>query len=83
MPKAYPCHRLDGGNRGVNRLGSRISEAAKVGEDFEASLLDVSAIAGVSGEKLDALGDKARELAKTFGTEATDNLRPLKPFFQG
>ncbi|MGV4501959.1 hypothetical protein ACQ1PX_10800, partial [Ornithobacterium rhinotracheale] len=55
---------------GVNRLGSRISEAAKVGEDFEASLLDVSAIAGVSGEKLDALGDKARELAKTFGTEA-------------
>ncbi|MGV4611284.1 phage tail tape measure protein, partial [Ornithobacterium rhinotracheale] len=63
---------------GVNRLGSRISEAAKVGEDFEASLLDVSAIAGVSGEKLDALGDKARELAKTFGTEATDNLETFK-----
>lgn len=63
---------------GVNRLGSRISEAAKVGEDFEASLLDVSAIAGVSGEKLDKLGDKARDLAKSFGTEATDNLETFK-----
>uniref|UniRef100_UPI0039A511CF phage tail tape measure protein n=1 Tax=Ornithobacterium rhinotracheale TaxID=28251 RepID=UPI0039A511CF len=63
---------------GFNGLIARFSEASQVGEKFETALLDVSAIAGVSGEKLDQLGDKARNLAKTFGTEATDNLETFK-----
>lgn len=63
---------------GVNRLLGSFGEAAQVGENFETALLDVSAIAGVTGEKLDALGDKARGLSKKFGTEATDNLETFK-----
>ncbi len=63
---------------GVNRLLSRFDGMAKVGEDYEASLLDVSAITGVTGDKLENLGDKARSLAKEFGTTATGNLNTFK-----
>lgn len=65
-------------SEGVSRLLGRFGEVAKVGENFETALLDVSAIAGVTGDKLDALGDKARGLSKKFGTEATDNLETFK-----
>ena len=40
----------------------------------ESALAEVSAITGVTGEELDKLGDKARRLAKDFGTTASDNL---------
>lgn len=61
-------------SNGAQRFLNLFTEAAQVGEDFERALLDVSAITGVTGEELDKLGDKARGLAKDFGTTASDNL---------
>lgn len=61
-------------SNGTQRFLNLFTEVSQVGEDFEKALLDVSAITGVTGEELDKLGDKARGLAKDFGTTASDNL---------
>ena len=61
-------------SNGAQRFLNLFTEVSQVGEDFEKALLDVSAITGVTGEELDKLGDKARGLAKDFGTTASDNL---------
>ena len=59
---------------GFQRLTGLFSASAQVGADYEKSLLDVAAITGITGDDLDKLGDKARNLAKEFGGTATDNL---------
>lgn len=58
-------------------LGGMAAYAVKVGSDFEASMSNVAAISGASGEALDALKDKAKEMgAKTkfSATESADAL---------
>lgn len=45
-----------------------------VGREFQASLAEVSAITGLTGDKLNSLGEKARELALTFGGDASSQL---------
>jgi len=59
---------------GFQRLTGLFSASAQVGADYEKSLLDVAAITGITGDDLDKLGDKARNLAKEFGGTASDNL---------
>ena len=59
---------------GFQRLTGLFSASAQVGADYEKSLLDVAAITGITGDDLDKLGDKARNLAKEFGGSASDNL---------
>ena len=59
---------------GFQRLTGLFSASAQVGADYEKSLLDVAAITGITGDDLDKLGGKARNLAKEFGGTATDNL---------
>lgn len=61
-------------SQGFLNITQKFSEAAQVGADFEKSLLDVAAITGITGDDLDKLGGKARNLAKEFGGTATDNL---------
>ena len=61
-------------SQGFLNITQKFSEAAQVGADYEKSLLDVSAITGITGDGLDKLGGKARNLAKEFGGTATDNL---------
>ena len=61
-------------SQGFLNITQKFSEAAQVGADYEKSLLDVSAITGITGDGLDKLGGKARNLAKEFGSTATDNL---------
>ena len=61
-------------SQGFLNITQKFSEAAQVGADYEKSLLDVAAITGITGDDLDKLGDKARNLAKEFGGTATDNL---------
>lgn len=62
----------------IDKISERLTNVAEVGAKFEAGLLDVSAITGITGKDLDALGDKARNLAKTFGTDASENLETFK-----
>ena len=59
---------------GFQRFTGLFSASAQVGADYEKALLDVAAITGITGDDLDNLGDKARNLAKEFGGTATDNL---------
>lgn len=59
---------------GFQRLTGLFSASAQVGADYEKALLDVAAITGITGDDLDNLGDKARNLAKEFGGSASDNL---------
>ena len=61
-------------SQGFLNITQKFSEAAQVGADYEKSLLDVAAITGITGDDLDKLGEKARNLAKEFGGTATDNL---------
>lgn len=61
-------------SQGFLNITQKFSEAAQVGANYEKSLLDVAAITGITGDDLDKLGDKARNLAKEFGGTATDNL---------
>ena len=59
---------------GFQRFTGLFSASAQVGADYEKALLDVAAITGITGDDLDNLGDKARNLAKEFGGSASDNL---------
>lgn len=61
-------------SNGFQRLTDVIGGTAKVGEDYEAALNEVSAITEITGDELEKLSSKARGLAKDFGTTATDNL---------
>ena len=61
-------------SQGFLNITQKFSEVAQVGANYEKSLLDVAAITGITGDDLDKLGDKARNLAKEFGGTATDNL---------
>lgn len=58
----------------ISKISEKFNSVVETGENYEKALLDVSAITGVTGEELDKLGDKARGLAKDFGTTASDNL---------
>jgi TP901 family phage tail tape measure protein len=60
------------------KLDSMFQNLTNVGAEFDAGLREVSAITGIMGDDLDVLGDKARDLATTFGTDATDNLNVFK-----
>ena len=62
------------GTQIAGNLFSGIGDAISNAQSFETSLQAVSAVTGVTGAGLDDLGGRARELAKTFGTSATDQL---------
>lgn len=58
----------------AQKISDAFGDVIGTGVEFEASLAAVGAITGQTGEKLDVLGVKARELALTFGGSATDQL---------
>lgn len=62
----------------IGQISDRLKAVTDVGANFDAGLREVSAITGVTGEELDKLGSKARDLAKDFGTTATENLDTFK-----
>ncbi|MBS1562589.1 MAG: phage tail tape measure protein [Bacteroidetes bacterium] len=59
-------------------LSQAMNEVVTVGNDFEATLAAVGAVTGQSGEGLDKLGVAARDLAKEFGTGASENLKSFQ-----
>ena len=55
----------------VQNASNIISSAIQPGIALNSSLADLSAIAGVTGDKLKEIEGYARDTAKTFGTDAT------------
>ena len=64
----------------VRNFSNMLSSATQPGIDFEYSLADLSALTGVVGEGLDAIGKSARENAKIFGGDASKGLASYKVF---
>ncbi|MCI5652492.1 MAG: phage tail tape measure protein, partial [Ruminococcus bromii] len=52
--------------------------AVSVGSDFESGMSEVAAISGASGEALQALTDKAKEMGSTTKFSATESAEALK-----
>lgn len=62
----------------IDKINERLQSVADVGANYDASLREVSAITGITGNELDQLGTKARNLSKEFGTGAVPNLQTFK-----
>ena len=62
----------------VRNVAAAVSELSAPYLSFNQALQDVSAITGLTGQNLDALGDAARRNAIEFGTSATDQLDAYK-----
>jgi TP901 family phage tail tape measure protein len=62
----------------AGRLRDQFMSAVEPGIKLESSLADVSAITGVVGDDLTALGNKARESAKIYGVDASAGLENYK-----
>ena len=58
----------------VTALGGALVEGTRRALEFEKGLANLSVITGISGDELEALGDKAKEIALRFGGEATSQL---------
>ncbi len=65
---------LQGATAGVTALGAA---AIKVGSDFEAGMSQVQAISGASGEDLEKLKNKAKEMGATTKFSATESAEAL------
>jgi len=62
----------------VQNLSDNISSAIQPGIALNTSLTDLSAIAGVTGDKLKEIEGYARDTAKTFGTDAASSVESYK-----
>ena len=65
---------LQGATAGLTALGGA---AIKVGSDFEAGMSQVQAISGASGEDLEKLKNKAKEMGATTKFSATESAEAL------
>lgn len=65
---------LQGATAGVTALGAA---AVKVGSDFEAGMSQVQAISGASGEDLEKLKNKAKEMGASTKFSATESAEAL------
>ncbi len=66
---------LNEAKEGIDTVASSFSDAIDPGVRFQYAMAQVQAISGVSGETLDMISGKARNLAKTFGTDAAEGTR--------
>lgn len=55
---------------GIDNVTGAFDNAIEPGVRFQYTMAQVQAISGISGEQLELVSGKARELAKTFGTDA-------------
>lgn len=63
---------------GLALLGAGLSASIDIGKEFEQNLASVSAVTGLTGAPLDDLGDRARNLAKKFGGDASTQLQAFQ-----
>lgn len=62
----------------IQNFSDVLSSAIQPGIDFDYSLRELSAIAGATGDELEDIGNKARNLAKTFGGSAAAYVESFK-----
>ncbi len=62
----------------VQTLSGMLNDASAPGIAFDATMKDVEAITGLTGDALDDLGDSARETAKVFGGDASAMMESYK-----
>jgi TP901 family phage tail tape measure protein len=62
----------------VAALGGALTAAYTVGSEFQQNLAGVSAVTGLTGPALDDIGDRARNLAKQFGGDASTQLQAFQ-----
>jgi TP901 family phage tail tape measure protein len=55
-----------------------ITKVIEIGSKFQTGMADLEAITGVSGAALKGLGNDARDMAKEFGTSASDQIESYK-----
>ena len=56
-------------------LTAGLAATFTIGQEFETNLKSVSAVTGVTGAALDDIGNRARDLATTFGGSASEQLQ--------
>lgn len=56
---------------GLSNMMNSIDNAIRPGIAFNTTMKELESLTGVTGKSLNAIGDNARRLAKTFGTEAS------------
>lgn len=66
-------------SQSVQNFRDNFSSAIQPGIALNSSLADLSAIAGVTGDKLKEIESYARDTAKTFGTDAASSVESYKP----
>lgn len=57
---------------GVDGITDAFDKAIQPGVQFQYAMSQVQAISGIAGDKFDLVEQKARDLAKTFGVDASD-----------
>jgi len=62
----------------IGALAAGVTKSIEVGKEFETGMQSLSAVTGLSGAPLDDLGERARNLAKQFGTSATEQLESFQ-----
>lgn len=65
-------------SQSVQNFRDNFSSAIQPGIALNSSLADLSAIAGVTGDKLKEIEGYARDTAKTFGTDAASSVESYK-----
>ena len=60
---------------GVDQVTDSFMNAIQPGIDFQYSMAQVEAISGITGEQLQLVSDKGRQLAKDFGVNASEGTR--------
>ena len=63
---------------GIRNLKTILDEAIQPGIALNTSLMDLSAITGLTGKALDGIGEAARSSARVFGTDAAQNVESYK-----
>ncbi|WP_271783869.1 phage tail tape measure protein [Aquimarina algiphila] len=76
--KSLKTIELDSMLNNVERTTDGIRSLNEPGMELSTSMSELSAITGVTGEKLDELEDKARKNAVTFGNDAADGAETFK-----
>lgn len=69
---------VDLASQGIAQLGQMLDSVIAPGIALNSQMADLSAITGLTGEGLKAIEIAARESAKTFGTDASQNVNSYK-----
>lgn len=65
-------------SQGINQLKTELDGLIAPGASLNTSMLELSAITGVTGNGLKQIEEAARKTSKTFGTDATANVESYK-----